>query len=89
MEKIKGRYEDVKAKILDEYNASDVSICEFFSSIICEDLSIEETVKLCAELRSICDGDLMVNAIDSTCIIDLANDKELTENEFLEMVRKM
>ena len=86
MEKIKGDYELVKAKILDEYNSSDVSICEFFSSIICEDLSIEETVKLCAELRFICDGDLMVNIIDSTYIIDLANNKELTRNE---IIRKM
>lgn len=86
MEKIKGDYELVKAKILDEYNSSDVSICEFFSSIICEDLSIEETVKLCAELRFICDGDLMVNIIDSTYIIDLANNKELTGDE---IIRKM
>ena len=36
MEKIRGDYELVKAKILDEYNSSDVSICEFFSSIICK-----------------------------------------------------
>ena len=86
MEKIKGDYELVKAKILDEYNSSDVSICEFFSSIICEDLSIEETVKLCAELRFICDGDLMVNIIDSTYIINLANNKELTGDE---IIRKM
>lgn len=86
MEKIKGDYATVKAKILDEYNSSDVSICEFFSSIICEDLSIEETVKLCAELRFICDGDLMVNIIDSTYIIDLANNKELTGDE---IIRKM
>lgn len=86
MEKIRGDYELVKAKILDEYNSSDVSICEFFSSIICEDLSIEETVKLCAELRFICDGDLMVNIIDSTYIIDLANNKELTGDE---IIRKM
>ena len=86
MEKIKGDYATVKAKILDEYNSSDVSICEFFSSIICEDLSIEETVKLCAELRFICDGDLMVNIIDSTYIIDLASNKELTGDE---IIRKM
>lgn len=86
MEKIRGDYELVKAKILDEYNSSDVSICEFFSSIICEDLSIEETVKLCAELRFICDGDLMVNIIDSTYIINLANNKELTGDE---IIRKM
>ena len=86
MEKIRGDYELVKAKILDEYNSSDVSICEFFSSIICEDLSIEETVKLCAELKFICDGDLMVNIIDSTYIINLANNKELTGDE---IIRKM
>ena len=86
MEKIRGDYELVKAKILDEYNSSDVSICEFFSSIICEDLSIEETVKLCAELRFICDGDLMVNIIDSTYIINLANNKESTGDE---IIRKM
>ena len=86
MEKIKGDYELVKAKILDEYNSSDVSICEFFSSIICEDLSIEETVKLCAELRFICDGDLMVNIIDSTYIIDLANNKELTRDEIIRKI---
>lgn len=87
MEKIKGDYELVKAKILDEYNSSDVSICEFFSSIICEDLSIEETVKLCAELRFICDGDLMVNIIDSTYAIDLANNKELGDE--IKIIRKM
>lgn len=86
MEKIKGDYKLVKAKILDEYNSSDVSICEFFSSIICEDLSIEETVKLCAELRFICDGDLMVNIIDSTYIIDLANNKELTVDEIIRKI---
>ena len=86
MEKIKGDYATVKAKILDEYNSSDVSICEFFSSIICEDLSIEETVKLCAELRFICDGDLMVNIIDSTYIIDLANNKELTRDEIIRKI---
>ena len=87
MEKIKGDYELVKAKILDEYNSSDVSICEFFSSIICEDLSIEETVKRCAELRFICDGDLMVNIIDSTYIIDLANNKELGDE--IKIIRKI
>ena len=86
MEKIKEDYAILKGKILDEYNSSDVSICEFFSSIICEDLSIEETVKLCAELRFICDGDLMVNIIDSTYIIDLANNKELTGDEIIRKI---
>ena len=87
MKRIKGNYNEVKAKILDEYNSSDCAICEYFSSIICEDLSIEETVKLCAELRFICDGDLMVNIIDSTYIIDLANNKELGDE--IKIIRKI
>ena len=86
MERIKGNYEEVKAKILDEYNLSDCAICEYFSSIICEDLSIEENMRLYAELRDQCDGDLVVNIIDIDCIVDLGHDKNMTLTEVIKQI---
>lgn len=86
MERIKGAYEEVKAKILDEYNSSDCSICEYFSSIICEDLSIEENMRLYAELRDQCDGDLVVNIIDIDCIVDLGHNKNMTLTEVIKQI---
>lgn len=87
MERIKGNYNEVKAKILDEYNSSDCAICEYFSSIICEDLSIEENMRLYAELRDQCDGDLVVNIIDIDCIVDLGHDKNMTLTEVIKKIK--
>lgn len=78
MIKIKGNYNECKEKIMDEYMQNSNSICEYFESAICEDLSIEENVKLYADLRKQCDGDIVVNCIDKDNIILLGTDNDET-----------
>lgn len=87
MKRIKGNYNEVKDKILNEYNDSDQSICEWFSSVICEDLSIEENVKLYAELREQCDGDITCNIIDKDSVMLLSGDKTCSFEEVIKMVK--
>ena len=89
MERIKGNYNEVKAKILDEYNSSDCAICEYFSSIICEDLSIEENMRLYAELRDQCDGDIACNIIDKDSVILLSSGNNCTLSEVIKLVEDM
>ena len=78
MIRIKGNYNECKEKIMDEYMQNSNSICEYFESTICEDLSIEENVKLYADLRKQCDGDIVVNCIDKDNIILLSTDNDET-----------
>ena len=87
MKRIKGNYDEAKQQILKEYNNSEQSICEWFSSVICENLSIDENVKLYAELRDQCDGDLVVNIIDIDYIVDLGHDKNMTLTEVIKKIK--
>lgn len=77
MIKIKGNYNECKEKIMDEYMQNSNSICEYFEDTICEDLSIQENVKLYADLRKQCDGDIVVNCIDKDNIILLDSDETI------------
>ena len=76
MIRIKGNYNECKEKLITEYMRNDNSICEYFADTICEELSIEENVKLYAELRRMLDGDIVVNCIDKDNIILLGTDND-------------
>ena len=89
MKIIKGNYDEVKQQILEEYKNSDQSICEWFSSVICEDLSIDENVKLYAELRDQCDGDITCNIIDQDSVILLSSGNNCTLREVIKLVEDM
>lgn len=78
MIRIKGNYNECKEKLITEYMRNDNSICEYFADIICEELSIEENVKLYAELRRMLDGDIVVNCIGKDNIILLGTDNDET-----------
>ena len=80
MIRIKGNYNECKEKLITEYMRNDNSICEYFTDTICEELSIEENLKLYAELRRMLDGDIVVNCIDKDNIILLGTDNDETIN---------
>ena len=88
MEKISGNYNQVKEKILNDYQNNDNSICDYFASTICTDLSIEEVTMLYAELRYKCDGDITCNIIDKDNVMLLAEDKIAPLAEVIKLVKE-
>lgn len=88
MEKISGNYNQIKEKILNDYQNNDNSICDYFASTICTDLSIEEVTKLYAELRYKCDGDITCNIIDKDNVMLLAEDKIAPLAEVIKLVKE-
>ena len=68
----KGDYNTVGQKILNEYRNGDVELVGYFDAI-CPDLTIEEQVRLFAELKKMIDGDDIYHFIDNTTVIDLAD----------------
>ena len=80
---IHGNLNEVKKKIINEYIQCDNSICDFFSTTCCPDLTIEENVQLYAQLREECDGDIAVNIIDKQYAIRLTDNETITLEELL------
>ena len=44
-------------------------------------------MRLYAELRDQCDGDLVINIIDIDCIVDLGHDKNMTLTEVIKKIK--
>jgi len=57
---IRGNFEEVKNKILDEYRKNDVELISILSTVKAPDLTIEEVTKLYAQLRYLIDKDIVI-----------------------------
>lgn len=80
-----GDYGKVKAQILEDYLKNDVELCSFFVASAPE-LTIEETVKLFAELRKEIDRDAVIHFVEGTAV-DLSNDEVQKAGDILQLLQ--
>lgn len=82
----KGSYEQVKQQIYTDYKNDDVELCSFFSAAA-PDLTIDEVVKLFAELRHEIDGDTVLHFAEGTAT-NLYSELVVSSGEVLNLLNE-